>query len=132
MGRVVKDSGRFNFNRLAGIRNAFEYVLPKAGTGDTFNDGNLEVLESLRNVLVHNAGIVDADFDKRRKANKNAFGTLGDIPMRQPVRISGGLVKQLAETVLATCEKIVEISERAIARNTKKNGNEGITFSPIA
>jgi hypothetical protein len=93
MGSIFVEEKRYSFDRLDGIREA--YV-------DAFSvDGNeikkiiaeqiLEVSSLIRNNLVHNGGVIDAAYLKRKAIlPPEAIGTLGS-----PILIDGELVAKI-------------------------------------
>jgi len=64
LGTVLMD--KFDFTSLSGICEAYKCAFPKSeNIKKALRSEKLGELEAARNVIVHNAGIIDGDFCKR-------------------------------------------------------------------
>jgi hypothetical protein len=83
---------RFDFGNCRSMRLAYRVIL-KDEDLELFLNPDLNELESMRHVIVHRAGYVDAEFLKRNKAYPGAIGELLEI---------GGGVESLGKSVDAS------------------------------
>jgi len=68
-------SCKFDFTSVNGIREAYLCAFPKsANIRDALENKGIIGLEAIRNVVVHNAGIVDETFCKKVNASKSEIG----------------------------------------------------------
>lgn len=68
-------SSKFDFTSVNGIREAYTCAFPRsANTRDALDNQVIIGLEATRNVVVHNAGVIDEAFCKRMNANKSEIG----------------------------------------------------------
>jgi hypothetical protein len=68
-------SCKFDFTSVNGIKEAYLCAFPKsANIKDALEDKGIVGLEATRNVVVHNAGVVDEAFCKKLNASKSAIG----------------------------------------------------------
>lgn len=68
-------SSKFDFTSVNGIKEAYLCAFPKsANIRDALEDKGIIRLEATRNVVVHNAGVIDEDFCKKVNASKSQIG----------------------------------------------------------
>lgn len=73
LGTVLMD--RFDFTSVRGICEAYSCAFPKSeNIKKALNSKKLSELEAARNVIVHNAGIIDSDFCKRMSTSVSEKG----------------------------------------------------------
>jgi hypothetical protein len=92
MGEVLRR--RYSFDKLAEIRQAYTdgFSDDADDIKDTLGDKSLDALALTRHVIVHNAGIIDADFLKRKNDLPPAIiGNVGD-PLPLDGDITGTLI----------------------------------------
>jgi len=66
---------KFDFTSCMGIREAYSCAFPKSkNIKDALCRGELDNLEATRNVIVHNAGIIDSTFCRRTQTNVTDIG----------------------------------------------------------
>jgi hypothetical protein len=68
-------SSKFDFTSVNGIKEAYSCAFPKsANIRDALDNKGIIGLEATRNVVVHNAGVVDEAFCKKMNASKSEIG----------------------------------------------------------
>lgn len=68
-------SYKFDFTSVNGIKEAYLRTFPKStNIRDALDNKTIIALEAARNVVVHNAGIIDEEFCKKTNANKSEVG----------------------------------------------------------
>ena len=68
-------SPKFDFTSLNGIKEAYSATFPRSiNIKDALQNEGIIVLEATRNVVVHNAGVVDEDYCKKINADKSQIG----------------------------------------------------------
>jgi hypothetical protein len=104
MGTILR--GRFEFGRLEGIREAYASAFHKnCGQIDAaLGDDALDVLSAVRNVIVHKAGIADAEYLKRTKYLKLPVGKAGIGAL---VPLDGQVVVHLIAPAIASASKLL-------------------------
>jgi hypothetical protein len=98
MGSIFLDERRYSFDRLEGIREAYldAFSVDANDIANLINDRALDISSSIRNNLVHNGGIIDAQYLKRSAIlPKEALGEVGD-----PIFIDGELVAQINAPII--------------------------------
>jgi hypothetical protein len=97
---------RFNFQILGSIRDAYAQAFHKDHDAirQAICDESITSLSAVRNVLVHNAGIVDGPFEKAVKGIKR----FASAERRKPLPIDGILVSDL---ILGVVEKMAKLAK---------------------
>ena len=68
-------SYKFDFTSVNGVKEAYSAAFPKSVTiRDALEIEGINALEATRNVVVHNAGVVDEDFCKKVNGSKSEIG----------------------------------------------------------
>jgi len=68
-------SSKFDFTSPNGINEAYSATFPKsANIRDALQNKGIIALEATRNVVVHNAGVVDEDYCNKMNVNKSQIG----------------------------------------------------------
>jgi hypothetical protein len=68
-------SSKFDFTSVNGIKEAYSSAFPKsANIRNALENKGIIALEATRNVVVHNAGVVDEAFCKKANAGKSEIG----------------------------------------------------------
>jgi hypothetical protein len=106
MGTVFKQGGKFNFQSLAGIREAYTtaFRIDKSAVEEAITDKALDALSLTRNILVHRSGKIDDKF--RMKA--------ADIPLlskwigSESVKLDGGDVTTFINPVLGCSFQLIK------------------------
>jgi hypothetical protein len=103
MGSVLIETNKYGFDKLEYIREAYE---------DAFGGNNtvilkntcLDTLHVVRNVLVHNAGVADGDYLRR----KSILPTSAIVEKGEPIPLDGELVVELVAPALELGNKLIE------------------------
>jgi hypothetical protein len=96
MGSILKI--KFNFNLLAGIKNAYTVAWWEKGDQDKIKaileHPDLDLLQAIRNLLVHKGGIVDQRLLSRitGKMNKQIDPRFAEARLHEPLVIDGSTV----------------------------------------
>jgi hypothetical protein len=68
-------SYKFDFTSLSGIKGAYTRAFPKsANISDALSNKQILELEAARNVIVHNAGVIDEEYCKKTDTNEGEVG----------------------------------------------------------
>ncbi len=127
MGTILADSKEFCFERVDGIRAAYEKVFGEQiaeGFERAKRDGGKEhieqwkdahekglvALEALRNVIVHNGGVADKRFLEKvaKDPRYNSLKRGDEVP------ISGGLVSELSQFAANRCMQMIGIVDTVL------------------
>ncbi len=109
MGELL--TAKVEFTSLWEIRRAYSLAFYHKLVGkkvtdavDTaLADNALDALSQVRNIIVHKAGVADADYEMHR----TTLPTMPQVAEGQPVRLDGEIVKGLMNPVIACCVKLV-------------------------
>lgn len=94
MGSILRD--RFSFERLDGIREAYGSAFPKFDKiDDPLTDNALDALATVRNVIVHRAGIADQEYCRRIERLK-----IPKVDIGAALLLDGEVVEQLVGNTL--------------------------------
>ena len=104
---------RFQLSGLGGIRDAYAAAWPNGGTLDALNRHEITTPYQLRNVLVHEAGIVTVKAKKVFRLDK----ALKSSKAGSPVDCDGVTAKRLSDASIAVCVKLMDFVDKWI--NTK-------------
>ena len=115
-GAVVKRTKKFDFSRLRGIRAAYRCAFGADAESlfktPPFDD--LDVLEGIRNVIVHRAGIVDSSYRKRvsdgtEKYKKHNLHTLS---LGSRIPINGEITKAMIDSMTKSSGLLFEFVDK--------------------
>jgi len=98
MGTIFIEENRYGFDSMDGLRDAYRDAFSLHGETvvKIVSNEMLDACNSIRNVLVHNGGIVDARYLKRSAhLPPQAVGELG-----KPIQIDGELVARINGPVI--------------------------------
>lgn len=112
MGTVLRS--RHRFDRLSGLRLAYLQAFEKdsARLEEILNRDAIDALNSVRNLLVHKAGIADSEYERRSSSWAIPKAAIGER-----ISLDGDIVYGLIEPVsMATLELLAEV-DRWIATN---------------
>ncbi|SRR5712691_1127973 len=101
---------RYAKGGLWDIRRAYSLAFAKKKTGETvatavdvaLADTGLDALAQVRNVIVHKAGVADAEYETNRK-------TLPSVPQVEEgklIPLDGRTVQTLINPVIASCQQL--------------------------
>jgi hypothetical protein len=91
LGTVLKN--KFDFTSCSGIRKAFSFAFPKnKDMEQILSKEELSELEATRNVIVHNAGIIDDAFCKRVVADATFLGQKLELSNRKVAEFSNNVI----------------------------------------
>jgi hypothetical protein len=109
LGTLLKP--KFDLTSLKNIREAYEAALGKSPeVAGLFAGEDLNLLEICRHVIVHRAGIIDAEFSKRTR--RMSF----KVSEGQPLPLNGKLVSTLANAaIMAGCNLLALVDCRLTA-----------------
>lgn len=100
-------SNKFDFTSCSGIKKAYMSLCrSKKSTFDILDDKNLLFLECLRNLIVHNAGIIDDSFLKKWPEFKNKAG--------KKILINNLVYSRLEKAAIVSMTKLFEFGDSEI------------------
>ena len=109
MGDLLVRSKRVGFQKLEDTREAYSMSFPDDGRyravaiDNALADQSLDILSIVRNVIVHSGGIVDEEYDRKRKGLPNA-----------PARGVGESFEWNVDSVARLVEPVVDCSVKLI------------------
>ncbi len=109
MGDLLADC--FNFQRLEGIHDA--YFKAFAGHHEIWEvmlDKDIRSICAIRNLLVHKAGYVDADF----KTQVSGITRFDDAEVGKPLAIDGAMVEEIVDPFFEKCAKLITLVDEWI------------------
>jgi len=110
MGTLLKR--KFDFTSVEGVQYAFKAIFKKPSPPEEiFQSSALWLLEATRNVVVHNASIVDEQFTEATKNMK-----LGYVE-GQPLPLDSKLVSRLANASIDSGCKLLEFVDNWLVKN---------------
>jgi hypothetical protein len=111
MGTILSE--KYNFDRLEGMRLAYEDAFPVRATEvhEIMKDRALDTLALVRNLIVHNGGIVDATY-LRRKSDlpSKLVGELGSA-----IELDGEIAAEVIRPVIDAGQKLLRAVDKLIA-----------------
>ena len=114
-GMILKHSGRFSFMNVQSIDAAYKAVFKDdfAAVISKEDWSKLHVLEALRHLIVHNAGIVDKMFIKRYKQAPEPVSHFGfcDLPEGSSIPITGPMVKDFHELLTTSAARLITFAD---------------------
>jgi hypothetical protein len=110
MGELLR--GKVDFTTIWDTRRAYSLAFDDRKVGRSVTaavdaalaNPALDALAQVRNVLVHKAGVADADYEMHRAT----LPTMPQVAEGKPVQLNGDAVKNLVEPVVACCVKLLE------------------------
>ena len=100
-------SKRFDFTSVSGIRVAYRAAFePAERLQEILGSRELAFLEGARHLVVHRAGVVDDEFNRRTGLEK----TVGE-----PIEFEKDEIQRLANTTVVAGTKLLELVDQAIA-----------------
>jgi len=113
MGTILKE--KFSFQRLSGIREAYSAAFSRDSdrVDSALADTALDKLNLIRNVLLHNAGVVDRAF--LDGANNLPWNTQTELD--KPIPLNGEIVRDLINPVLQLGVDLIHAVDGWIATN---------------
>ena len=122
-GDQIRISRHFNFNRLGGIRIAYKSTFRKGANG-LFNDSNkispLIALEGVRNVLIHNAGKADDQYQARLRRNSTCYRDMGldCLDANGKLLMNGASLMLIMDKVVPLCKEVFELIDAEVGNIT--------------
>jgi hypothetical protein len=106
MGTLLKETKKVAFTTLSEIRTAFTLAFSTdcGQIKDAINDRSLFVLSTVRNVLVHKAGVADEEFCGKMKR----VPAFAEVKKGDPLRLDGEVVAQIASPAMTAAVKLIE------------------------
>ncbi len=108
MGTVLKEE-QYKFESLAQIRKAYLDAFPAVAIDvhEPLASEALDALAAMRNVIVHNGGVIDKEFQNAKGVPPEAMG-----PLNSAIKIDGALVAKIVGPVLRIGHKLlVEVDQ---------------------
>lgn len=120
IGDLLKQTPAFDFQRMRGIKHAYIRAFPDAKpVFDSESFGDVEVLDAVRNALVHAAGKADGKFLSRQRANRHFYDKfgLGDIEAGGLIYLDGSTTKMLVQSSVTAAKQLALLADAWIISN---------------
>jgi hypothetical protein len=98
------------------MRDAYRVTFPKGCAADSepfWKDANVRAASALRNVIVHNAGVVDNDFKEKRGAHLN----LSHYDLNDQIVLDGELLQSLLQGLINFARTLIQAVDVWIVAN---------------
>jgi hypothetical protein len=109
MGTLLK--GRFKFTTLRGIREAYSSAFSEnekkartAGIDNALRDKGLDALNAVRNLIVHKAGIADAEYEQKAKNTPPA----PQLKEKDKLELDGNICRRLIDSGVRSSIELVK------------------------
>jgi len=128
MGELLKS--KVSFTTLWDIRRAYSVAFDERtvdrrvvnAVDGALADGSLDALAAVRNVIVHKAGVCDAEYVKRVAVAQKAGVAIPLLEERQLLQLDGEIVKSLTDPVVACCLKLFVAIDGWLDKNLSPPG----------
>ena len=117
MGRVARESRRWDFARRDDAERAYRAVLPKQRRqiAAIFQETSLKWLAATRNTILHNASIADSQFLKLVAAHP----TLSLLGVGDTLPIDGALAGELSAAAFVQAKSLIILIDTWLTQNPK-------------
>jgi hypothetical protein len=115
MGTILRNSAKWNFQRLQGIQEAYErtFTNSESEIKRIFGAQGLRWLSAVRNLLVHRAGRADQQFCWQMKDHAR----LKELPPDGIIQFDAPMVKELVAAAADSGIALVEFVNRWLTAN---------------
>lgn len=121
MGTVLREQ-RFEFSRLEDIRRAYAQAFDKDSSRieGALMDDAVDALRIVRNVIVHQGGLADADYLKVMNSLRLPSAELG-----KPILLDGAKVVEMISPVIDCASRLLSAVDDWIIKNEAANTSPG-------
>jgi|SRR5665213_2171424 len=123
MGRMIKKTRKFGFNKLHDIKHAYSSAFGKAVIADVFSGEScdqLNLLEAIRHVVVHRGGRIDSTFLQRVK-DKDKYPEFSFAQPDDLLELDAALVRRCMDGGTESSRKLLAFVDDWLTKNPGKH-----------